>query len=65
MSNLVMIKLTKHFGPNVIGETAGFSPEAAEHIQKHNGGEVVAKFDSTTHRFDRVTGKAVKLEQAA
>lgn len=60
-----MIKLKKHFGANVIGETAGFGDDAAAHIIKHDGGTVVAKFDSATHRFDPEKAKAVTLETKA
>lgn len=62
---LVMIKLKKHFGANVIGETASFTPETAKHIQAHQGGDVVAEFDATTHRFDPGSGKAVPLRAKA
>lgn len=66
MAKLVMIKLKKHISgcPNVIGETAGFSPDAAAHIKKHDGGEVVCEFDTETHRFDQATQKAVKLSES-
>lgn len=65
MAKLVMIKLKKHFGGNVIDETAGFSPDTAAHIKKHNGGEIVCEFDTETHRFDQATQKAVKLDAKA
>lgn len=61
---IVMMKLTKHFAPNVAGETCSFSPKTAEHIKKHNGGDELARFDPTTHRFDQASKKAVKLEKA-
>jgi hypothetical protein len=63
MAELVMMKLTKHFQPNVAGETCAFTPRTAEHIKKHQGGEEVARFDDLTHRFDPKTGKAVKLPE--
>jgi hypothetical protein len=65
MAQLVTMKLTKHFPPNVQGEIASFTPKTAEHIKKHNGGEVLAEFDDTTHRFDVATGKAVPLSSKA
>lgn len=63
MADLVMMKLSKHFAPNVAGETCSFTPKTAEHIKKHNGGEELARFDDTTHRFDPKSGKAVKIEK--
>lgn len=63
MADVVMMKLKKHFPPNVAGETCSFSPKTAEHIKNHNGGEELARFDDTTHRFDQKTGKAVKIEK--
>lgn len=60
---LVTLRLTKHFGNNVSGEIASFNPKAAEHILKHAGGEKLAEFDETTHRFDVKTLKAVPLAE--
>lgn len=58
---LVMVKLTKRFDRNMPGETAGFSPDTAAHILKHDGGESICEFDDATHRFDPSTRKAVAL----
>lgn len=63
MAELVMMKLTKHYGSNVKDEVCSFSPKTAEHIKKHSGGEELARFDDTTHRFDQKTMKAVKMEK--
>lgn len=63
MADLVMMKLTKHFPPNTAGETCSFTPKTAEHIKKHNGGEELARFDDTTHRFDQRLGKPVALKK--
>jgi hypothetical protein len=57
---LTTLRLKKHFGNNVAGEIASFTPEIAEHILKHSGGERLADFDDSTHRFDLATGKAVE-----
>lgn len=55
-----MVKLTKHFGINIAGETASFTTATAEHIRKHSGGDFLGEpFDPTTHEFDRSTGKVV------
>lgn len=62
MAQLVTMKLTKHFAPNVAGEVASFTPKTAEWIKKHSGGEVLAEFDDATHRFDVASGKAVALK---
>lgn len=61
---LVMMKLKKHFGNNVAGEVCGFSPSTAEHIKKHQGGDVLAEFDERTQRFDPETGKVVSKTEA-
>ncbi|GMV19019.1 MAG: hypothetical protein AMXMBFR56_72430 [Polyangiaceae bacterium] len=58
---LVTLKLTKHYGNNVSGEIASFTPKTAEHILKHAGGEELARFDESTHRFDVKSSKAVPL----
>lgn len=60
---LVTLKLTKHVGANTIGEVCSFSPDAAAHIMKHNGGTELARFDELTHRFDVASGKAVPLSK--
>jgi hypothetical protein len=35
----VRVKLTKHFGVNVIGETIEVDAATAEHVLKHEGGQ--------------------------
>lgn len=62
---LVTLKLKKHFGANVAGEIASFSESAAAHIKKHDGGDELARFDESTHRFDSSAGKAVPLAKKA
>lgn len=58
---IVTVKMTKHFGNNVAGEVCGFSPDTAAHILESKGGEMIAKWDENTHRFDMKTMKAVPL----
>jgi len=62
MATLVTMKLTKHFSPNVVGEVCSFTRNTADHILRHNGGEVLAEFDDVTHKFDVATLKAVPLK---
>lgn len=45
MTALKLLRLTKHFGNNNMGEIASFTPETAAHIVKMNGGELVGDID--------------------
>lgn len=56
--SLVVLKMKKHFGNNVSGEICTFSPETAEHIMKHQGGEKLAELKDG-ERYDVKTGKVV------
>ena len=50
MSKIVVLQLTKHHGSNVAGETAGFTPDAAAHIMKNDGGKKLIEYETTTDR---------------
>lgn len=52
---LVTIQLSKHYGANIKGEVASFSPQVAEHILKHNGGVKLCEFDEAKQAFDPET----------
>lgn len=64
MSNLVILRLTKHFKANVAGEVCSFPPETAAHILKNQGAEKLAELKDG-ERYDVETGKVVKLEPDA
>ena len=50
MPSLTLIRLTKSFGANNMGEICGFTADTATHILKNQGGEVIAEdFDPKKH----------------
>jgi hypothetical protein len=57
-----IVKLSKQFGNNNAGETAGFTPEVAAHIVKNEGGKLLAEIDPKTERYDESAGKIVSLK---
>jgi len=60
---LVTIQLSKHYGANIKGEVASFSPQVAEHILKHGGGVKLCEFDETKQVFDAETKKPRDLKR--
>jgi hypothetical protein len=62
MAQISVLHLTKHYGTNVAGETAGFTPALAAHIIENKGGKLLAEYDSATDRCVIVTGKDGALE---
>jgi hypothetical protein len=60
MPELIVLRMKKHYGSNVAGEVASFSPETAAHILKHEGAEKLAELEAG-ERYDIKMGKVVKV----
>lgn len=62
---LVVMKMTKHYGNNLIGDVCSWPEEQAAHILKHSGGEKLAVVEFGVERYDVATGKVVPLKASA
>lgn len=62
MAKQHVLRLSKHYGCNVAGEVAGFSPGEAAHILKHEGGEELAVIELGRERYDLQQKRVVTLE---
>lgn len=61
----VVVRMTKHFNNNLIGDVCSFSEATAEHILSHKGAEKLAVVDPAVERYDVASGKVVPLKASA